>query len=285
MKYVYFGTPQFAATILDELLAAGFPPALIVTSPDKPAGRKLILTPSAVKLWGQAHGIQVITPAKLRDEDIAHALAEVHADVFIVAAYGKIIPEHILNIPSHGTLNVHPSLLPLLRGPSPVESALTEGFTATGVSIMQLDALMDHGPIIAQEKYPEEWEAANPPKGSALEDALAHQGGKLLAHILPGWIKGELPAIAQDHSKATICKKITKEDGHIALDGDVYTTIAKIRAYDVWPGTFFFVHHNGRDVRVRITEAHVESGTLLIDRVIPEGKKDMSYTDFMRGLK
>lgn len=285
MKYVYFGTPQFAATILDELIASGFPPALIVTAPDKPAGRKLILTPSAVKLWGEQHDIPVVTPEKMRDPEFQALLAAQNADVFIVAAYGKIIPQAILDIPKHGTLNVHPSLLPLLRGPSPIESAIVSGHTKTGVTIMQLDAEMDHGPLIAQEEYPVQWEATNPPKGSVLEDMLAHQGGKLLASILSNWCAGKLQASAQDHDKATFCKKISKEDGRIDLSGDTLLNLAKIRAFDAWPGTFFFVKHGERDIRVRITEAHIDNDTLCIDRVVPEGKKEMAYSDFLRGLK
>lgn len=285
MKYVYFGTPQFAVTILDELLAAGFPPALIVTSPDKPAGRKLVLTPSPVKLWGEAHYITVLSPEKLRDETFKEQLIEVKADVFIVAAYGKIIPQTLLDISQFGTLNVHPSMLPLLRGPSPIESAITSGLTETGVTIMQLDAQMDHGPIIAQEKYKTTWTEADPPKGSVLENDLAHQGGKLLAQILPNWISGTISAKEQEHDKATFCAKITKEDGRIDLAGDPVTALLKIRAYDTWPGTFFFMQHGGRDIRVRILEAHIEDSKLVIDQVIPEGKKSMSYPDFLRGIK
>lgn len=285
MKYVYFGTPQFAATILDELLVAGFAPALIVTAPDKPAGRKLLLTPSAVKLWGEAAHIPVITPERLKSEEVVQKLREADADVFIVAAYGKIIPQTILDLPKHGTLNIHPSLLPLLRGPSPIESAIAGMHRETGVSIMLLDAAMDHGPIILQEKYPLTWEPTDPPRGSVLEDALAHQGGKMLAKILPEWTMGKISSHEQNHDAATFCKKITKEDGHIDLSGDPLMNIAKIRAYDAWPGTFFFVKHGEREIRVRITEAHIEDGKLVIDRVIPEGKKEMNHADFLRGIK
>jgi methionyl-tRNA formyltransferase len=285
MKYVYFGTPQFAAIILDELLSAGFPPALIVTSPDKPSGRKLQLAPSVVKSWGQLHQVPVITPLKLRDDTLIEKLTLVDADIFIVAAYGKIIPEIILNIPKHGTLNVHPSLLPLLRGPSPIESSITSEQTETGVSIMKLDALMDHGPIIAQEKYNVVWDRFNPPKGSVLENDLAHQGGKLLSKILPGWMSGAVHAVDQNHDAATFCVKISKEDGQVNISDDPEIIIRKIRAYDTWPGTFFFVKHANRDIRVKITEAYVSDGQLIIDRVVPEGKKDMDYKDFMRGIK
>jgi methionyl-tRNA formyltransferase len=157
--------------------------------------------------------------------------------------------------------------------------------TETGVSIMLLDAAMDHGPIIAQEKYPSSWVLTDPPKGSLLEDALAHQGGKLLAKILPEWIAGRIHSHEQNHEAATFCNKISKEDGHIDLSGDPLINIAKIRAYDAWPGTFFFMKHGEREIRIRITEAHIESDKLVLDRVIPEGKKEMNHRDFLRGIK
>ena len=150
---------------------------------------------------------------------------------------------------------------------------------------MQLDALMDHGPIVAQEVCPMIWEDENPPRGSVLEDILAHQGGKLLANVLPHWKDGKITPIAQDHARATFCRKITKADGHIDLSTDPLLAIRKIRAFDIWPGTYFFVQHNDRDMRIRIAQAHIDDGALIIDRVVPEGKNEMGYEDFKRGFK
>lgn len=285
MKFVYFGTPKFSVTILDELKKKNFLPSLIVTSEDKPSGRKLILTPSPTKAWALENNISFITPKKLRDDSVLFELKNLEPDLFIVAAYGKIIPQNILDIPKKGTLNVHPSRLPLLRGPSPIESAITSGLTETTVSIMELDALMDHGPIIAQSENVQKWTRDNPPKGSTLEEALAIEGGKLLSDIIPKWINGELKGKEQNHDLATFCVKTSKEDGLVDIEGDPTLAIQKIRAYDVWPGAFYFHIKGDQKLRVKITEAKVEDGKLVLQKVIPEGKKEMNYQDFLRGIK
>ena len=279
VRFAYFGTPEFAAIILDELEARGYLPSLIVTAEDKPKGRKLMLTPSEVKVWGEAHDIPVITPATLKGDDIISFLQKYDAHLYVVAAYGKLIPKTVLNIPEYGVINVHPSLLPKFRGSSPIESAILSDENCTGVTIMQLDEEMDHGPVIAQrERIIPHW----PPSGSELTKDLAHFGGKLLADIIPEWLNG-LQAFPQDHARATFTKKITKEDGLIDLSGDSLLNYKKIRAYDDWPGAYFFTERNGKNIRVRITDAVYEHGKLVLLCVIPEGKKEMSYEDFLRG--
>lgn len=285
MKYIYFGTPEIAETILEDLSNYGYKPSLIVTSPDKPAGRKLVLTPSHVKSWAIKNNIPFITPDRLRNDEVVEKLKSVAADIFIVAAYGKLIPQIILDIPKYKTINVHPSNLPLLRGPSPIESVITEGLLETTVSIMELDKDMDHGPIIAQDDDFIKWDINNPPKTSYLEEVLAHKGASLLIDILPKWINGEIKSIEQDHSKATFCKKISKEDGLIEINGDPIIAIRKIRAYNKWPGAFFFLEHNDKKIRIRVKEAKIENEKLIIQRVVPEGKNEMNYEDFLRGIK
>lgn len=281
-RFAFFGTPEFAAIILDELERAGFLPALIVTAPDKPKGRKLVVLPSEVKEWACAHNIPVLTPEKIRgDEAFTAALRTAQCELFVVAAYGKIIPKEILDIPKHGTLNVHPSLLPKFRGSSPVESAILSDETHTGVTIMVLDEQMDHGPIAAQREFAmKNW----PPKGSELTRELAHAGGALLAATIPQWMNGMMPR-EQDHARATFTKKIVKEDGLIDLSGDALLNYKKIMAYDEWPGAYFFTEYNGKKIRVRITEAHLENGALVLDRIVPEGRKEMRYEDFLRGIR
>lgn len=150
IKYAYFGTDGFAVAILDELKKADLLPELIVTNPDKPKGRKLVMTPPEVKVWADENGIKTLQPEKL-DEDFINSLKKDEWDLFVVASYGKIIPEEIINLPKHKTLNVHPSLLPLYRGPSPIESAILDDSKETGVTIMRMDKKMDHGPILNQE--------------------------------------------------------------------------------------------------------------------------------------
>ncbi len=280
-QFVFFGTPEFAIIILEELELKGLLPALVVTAPDKPKGRKLVITPSEVKLWANARNIPVLTPAKLKDEEFVAEMSKSKWDLFVVAAYGKIIPKNILEMPSHGVLNVHPSLLPKFRGSSPIESAILSDEKFTGVTIMLLDEEMDHGPVLAQrERIRNVW----PPKGSELTRDLAHFGGSLLGDIIPEWMNG-LKAFPQDHARATFTKKISKEDGLIDVSGDALMNYKKIRAYDEWPGAYFFIERSGKQMRVRITEAELVNNELKITRVVPEGKKEMSYEDFLRGGK
>jgi methionyl-tRNA formyltransferase len=170
-------------------------------------------------------------------------------------------------------------MLPRWRGASPIQSAILHDKN-TGVTIMLVDAEMDHGPIVAQARIElEGW----PPKASVLSEILASEGGRLLGEIIPNWIAGTITPEAQDPAKATFCKKIQKEDGHIELDGDAEQNYRKIQAYDLWPGTYFFAERNGKEIRVKIAEAELTDGTLHINRVIPEGKSEMDYEDFLRG--
>ncbi len=276
-RFAFFGTPRFATIVLDELAAAGYLPALIVTAPDAPVGRGLTLTSPAVKQWADRHDIASIQPTSL-----AQLPKELTGswDFFVVAAYGKLLRKNVLDIPTQGTLNVHPSLLPKLRGASPIESAILTDEKETGVSIMLLDEKMDHGPILAQKKVaPKPW----PPRASELEDTLAHEGGRLLAVVIAPWQGGELNPTEQDHTRASVTKKIEKGDGLIDLTADPYQNFLKIRALEGWPGTYFFHQKQGRRIRVKIVDATYTPGSLTITRVIPEGKREMSYPDFLRG--
>jgi methionyl-tRNA formyltransferase len=295
-KITFFGTPQFAVTILKELKTAGIVPALVITAPDKPQGRGLVMTPPPVKVWAKENKIKVIQPETLKENPVnanekttqTSPLAELTNqpwDLFIVAAYGKIIPENILEIPKYKTLNVHPSLLPKLRGASPIESTILNDDQETGVTIMRLDKEMDHGPIVAQEKIPTEKIEIWPIPAPTLENILAHQGGALLAKILPDWTTGKIAEKEQNHTDATYCQKITKADGLINLADNPYKNYLKICAYSGWPGSYFFAERSGKKIRVSIKEATYKDDLLQILRVIPEGKKEMPYNDFLRGLK
>lgn len=273
-KIAFFGTPEFAASILDELSDAGIAPALVVTAPDRPAGRGLVMTPPPVKTWALQHSISLLQPEKL-DADFIAELGKEQWDLFIVAAYGKILKKEVLDLPAHGTLNVHPSLLPKYRGSSPIESVILSGDAETGVSIMLLDEYMDHGPVLAQKRVPLE-ETTTAPE---LEHALAVLGGALLADTIPGWINGNIESKPQDHDKATVTKKIKKEDGLISLSDDPITNYRKFRAYQGWPRTYFLA--DGK--RIVITDATLENGVFVVKKVVPEGKKKMEYEDFLRG--
>jgi methionyl-tRNA formyltransferase len=276
--FAFFGTPHFSVVVLEALQAQGYLPTLVITAPDRPQGRGQKLTPSPVKAWAEKNGIDVVTPEKLSDENFIAELGNTQWDVFVTAAYGKILPKSILDLPRRGCLNVHPSLLPKFRGASPVLSAILHNERATGVTIMLMDEKMDHGPIVAQARIELE-EDAWPPQGSFFEDMLATEGGNLLAETLMPWIEGEIAPEVQDEAQATFTKKFTDADALVDLQGDAAQNLLKIRAFDKNPRAYF-LDSNGK--RVIITQAHIEDGKLVVDKVIPEGKKEVEYKDFRK---
>lgn len=286
IRIAFFGTAHISVIVLEEMVREGLMPSLIVTAPPKQKGRGLALAPSEVKVWADAHGIPTMEPVKL-DSEFSRQLSMANCQLFIVASYGKIIPRTVLDMPKHGTLNMHPSLLPHLRGASPITSAILEDIPISsaheaGATIMLIDEEVDHGPIVAQEKITiDHW----PPKGSELEEALGVLGGKLLAQTIPNWVLGKIQPREQNHKEATYTKKASKESGHINLADDPVRMYRKIRAFDVWPRAYFITERNGREIRVVVTDAKIEEGKLIPLRVIPEGKKEMGYEDFLRGQR
>lgn len=285
LSFAFFGTGPLAESVLAALVRAGYTPALLVTKPDAPQGRHMQMTAPHIKTWCELKGIPVLQPAKL-DSEFCHQLSTIDYQLFVVASYGKIIPEAILNIPHHGVLNVHPSLLPKYRGPSPIESALLDGIMTTGVSIMKLDKDMDHGPTLVQSAFIIDAHAT----AGTMEVSCGQLGGELLAQALPHYLDGTLIPQEQDHNKATVCKKITKELGEITLTTRADEVQRKFRALTPWPGLYFFIDHNDLRVRVKVTQVNITlSGTEslvasdIIERVIPEGKKEMDFESFKRG--
>ncbi|MDQ5957852.1 MAG: Methionyl-tRNA formyltransferase [Patescibacteria group bacterium] len=273
-KFVFFGTDNFATTVLDELKTLGLQPELIITTPDKPQGRKMQLTPPPVKVWAQTNNIPYIQPENLKAGP-ENLLTEPTCDLALVASYGKILPQALLDIPRLGFVNIHPSLIPKYRGATPLESAILSGDTETGVTLLQVDAEMDHGPILAQEKI-----ALTNQDYFALRDQTARLGAQLFARILPDFVAGKIRGTEQDHATATFTKKITKTDGEIDLASDPTQNFRKIRAYADWPGTYFFIEKGGQKIRVLIKKAHLEDKELIIDRVLPEGKKEIPWETF-----
>lgn len=280
LRIVFFGTPSFSTFVLDELESAGILPALIVTVPDKPADRGLLMKASPVKEWGEERSIDVLQPERLDFSDpAADIILNSEWDMFIVAGYGKLLPSALLAIPKYGTLNVHPSLLPKFRGPSPIESQILSDSKEIGVSIILLDEETDHGPILAQASItPEPW----PFKRNMVEDLLWHEGGKLLAESIPLVVNGSLKAEPQNHTEATFTPKLKKEDGLIDLIGDAYQNYLKFCAYEGWPGTYFFRKKGDKEIRIKIMDATYENESFTPTRIIPEGKKEMDYADFLR---
>jgi methionyl-tRNA formyltransferase len=276
----FFGTSEFSLIVLNELKKNGILPELIVTTPDKPQGRKMILTHTPTKIWAEENGIECVEPVKLKDETFLNKIKDYN--LHIVASYGKIIPKIVIDMPKYKMLNIHPSLLPKYRGPSPLQEQILNDEKKVGVSIMLIDEQVDHGAIVAQKKV----EIAGWPVGFlSLQEMLAKEGSKLLAETLSDWIKGKIKAKGQDDSKATFTKKVEKIDGFLDLSKDAYKNYLKILAFEEWPKTYFEVEKNDKKIRVIITKAEWKNNTLEIQNVIPEGKKEMSYADFLRGLK
>jgi methionyl-tRNA formyltransferase len=273
--FIFFGTDEFAVKVLDELAAREWLPTVIITTPDQPAGRKLLLTPPPVKTWAEHRGITVLQPENLRDPELAQHLKSANFALFIVAAYGKIIPPTILELPASGTLNIHPSLLPHYRGPSPLQSAILQGDQETGVSIMKLDEQMDHGPILRQESLP-----LSAISFEELRDKLAKLGAELLIKTISEYVAGKLTPHEQEHANATYTKKFTKADAEIKLREAPELNYRKILALNPNPGTWF-VDETG--TRLKVLSAHLENDELKFDRVIPEGKKEMDWESYIRG--
>jgi methionyl-tRNA formyltransferase len=280
IKIAFWGSSDFSVIAVEELKKLGIIPELIVTTPDKPQGRKMILTPTLVKAWAIENSIEYITPLKLKDPEVLGKLKEYN--LMIVASYGKIIPQEVIDIPEYKILNIHPSLLPKYRGASPLQTQILNNEQNIGVSIMQVDIEMDHGPIIGQKKVI----IKNWPVGfTELQNILAKEGSKIISEILPDWIKGKIQTNEQNHSEATFTKKVEKIDGLIDIEnGDQFKNYLKILAYEEWPRAYFQTEKKGVKTRIIIKSATWEDGALKILRVIPEGKKEMDYKSFLLGL-
>jgi len=257
IKYVFFGSSRFSEFVLEEMEKAGLSPSMKISS--------------------------------AREDLDVEKLRTLDADVFVVASFGKILPSEIVNMPKRGSLNVHPSLLPELRGPAPIQASIL-GLNTPGVTIIKMDDQMDHGPILAQEKVSiTPW----PDHYNMVEEKLARAGGKLLVDVLSkAELRTETP---QDDSKATYTKLIKTDDALINLDDSPEINLRKVFAYSTSPGAYFFHERkDGQKIRVRITKAELENCDienslkivnckLKILSVIPAGKKEMDWKSFLRG--
>jgi methionyl-tRNA formyltransferase len=273
MKYVFFGTPRFAEMVLHELIAAGLSPTAVVCNPNRPVGRKKTITPPPVKILADANHISIFQP-ELLDAKFEKEIAALKPDFFIVAAYAKIIPRNVLDIPRLGTLGTHPSLLPKYRGASPIQSAILAGESETGVTIYLMDAKMDHGPILAQDVMPMRGDE----NYLDLEAKLAQLGGKLLAKTIPDFFAGKIKPIEQNHAEATFTKKFTTEDGFVDEqdlakaergEGDPVAIYRKILALNPEPGAWTV--RDGK--RLKLIEAKLVGGTLHLAMTQREGEK------------
>lgn len=283
-NFTFFGTPDIASRTLDILFVSDYIPSLIITSPDRRSGRGMELHETPVSLWAREHNIKCLKPEKI-DSDFMDEFNKLDIDLSIVVAYGKILPELLINSPKLGTINIHYSLLPKYRGASPLESALLNGDTVTGVSIQQMAYKLDSGPIIAEKEVSIE---INETKED-LKNKLIKLGGDLLCEIIPKLITKNINPKIQDESQATFCTKIKKEDGELNLNDNHLENYNKYRAFYGWPGVYFFTHakagqatKHGENIRVKIKDATYENNLFILKRVTPEGKKEISYEDFLK---
>jgi len=256
IKIVFFGTSEFAVPALKSLVNFGYKVEAVVTQPEKPVGRARVIMPSPVKKAAFESRIQVFEPHNLRkDEEFFEKFKNLNPDLCVVAAYGKIIPSQYLEIPKYGFLNIHPSLLPKYRGPSPVQTAIMDGCNETGVTIMKMDEGVDHGGIVSSIKYL----VSSIKEYKDIEQETAKLGTELLIDILPKYISGKIKPKEQDHSQATFTKLLTREDGRIDWNKTAEEIYNQIRALNPEPGTWTLLRlksFGGRSKVLNIPEAN-----------------------------
>ena len=304
MKIIYMGTPDFAVAPLEAILKAGHEVTAVVTQPDRQKGRGREVQYSPVKECALSYGIPVLQPLKIKEEDAVEELRKYPADIFVVAAFGQLLSEEILNMPRLGCINIHASLLPAYRGAAPIQWCVINGEEKTGVTIMQMAKGMDTGDILLQKEVVLDEKET----GGSLFDRLMETGAELIVEVLPKIEAGELTPVVQKEELATYAGKITKDMGNIDFAKSAVTIERLIRGLNPWPSAF--THYKGKILK--IWEADVVSecanaenpvpgtviamdkesftlatgeGALRIRSMQPEGKKRMSCAEFMRGYE
>ncbi len=302
MRVVYMGTPAYAVTPLAGLLESGHCVAGVVTQPDRPAGRGRGLLPPPVKVYAESQGLRVLQPATLRDSTAQAEIRALEPEVIVIAAYGLILPRAVVDSPPLGCVNIHPSLLPRHRGPSPVAFTILEGDDKAGVSLMLLDRGTDSGPVLAQEERPSQPHDTT----GTLTNELFERGAALLARVLPAYGLGEIAPVPQDESSATYARKLTKDDGAIRWELPAVELWRQVRAFTPWPGSFT----RWRGGLLKVVEAvplpeltdstpgtalrlppdgpapvgvATGDGLLGLVKVQPEGRRVMDAAEFMQG--
>lgn len=248
IKFVFFGSSRFSGYVLEELKIMGFSPLLNISSARNPLPME--------------------------------ELKKLEADMFVVASFGKILPKELIELPKYKTLNVHPSLLPQLRGPAPIQDTIL-GRGELGITIMKIDEKMDHGPILVQAKISiTPW----PDHYRVVEEKLGRAGGRILGLLLPKWIEGKIQEKPQDDTEASFTKMIKKEDGLLNLNDPAEKNLKKVLAYSTWPGAYmFFKNKKGKEIRVVIKDGEIKDEKFIPTRVVPAGKREMGWQDFLRG--
>ncbi|MDW8058966.1 MAG: methionyl-tRNA formyltransferase [Thermomicrobium sp.] len=301
IRLVFLGTPEFAVPSLERLAREpDFRIVLVVTQPDRPAGRGRELRPPAVKRAALALGLPVVQPASLRDLAIPERIVAVSPHVGVVVAYGELVPKRLLDLPSHGFLNVHPSLLPKYRGASPIQAAILNGDPITGVTIIRLTPSLDAGPIVRQVSVP----IREDDTAGTLSERLALVAAEMLPETIRDWIAGRIVPIPQDERAATYTRPLGKEDGRIDWSNSSEAIARAVRAFQPWPSAWttlagkvvkiLKVHSIELDVSLppgcmvplrSILAVATGTGGLALDVVQPEGKRPMSGIDWWRGLR
>jgi methionyl-tRNA formyltransferase len=292
------GTPEFAVPSLAALLSEGYDVVAVLTRQDQPAGRGQRLEESPVKELARANGLPVQQPRSLRQPEAQDAVDVLGPDLIVVAAYGLILPQAILDLPAHGCINVHGSLLPRHRGAAPIAAAILAGDTTAGISVMRMDAGLDTGPVLAKASLP----ILPDDTTGALTSRLAALGADLLVATLPGWLSGDITPTPQDDSLATYAPRISKEAGEIRWDRPAEEIARQVRAYNPWPSAYT----SWRGQRLRVLCAHpapasatgapgqvvagpggagviTGSGVLWLDEVQLAGKRILPIGTFLRG--
>lgn len=298
LNLVFCGTPQFAVLTLEKLAASGFSVSLVVTQPDKPRGRKLVLAPSPVKARALELGLPITQPATIKTNDEFRALlTKLNPDAIIVVGYGRLIPQWMLDLPRLGNINLHSSLLPKYRGAAPIQWAIANGETITGVTTMLIDAGLDTGDILLQEEMPIVAEDTS----ETLAPRLASLGADLVIKTLHGLQTESIRRQPQDNSQATLAPILKKEDGRIDFHRSALEVLNRLRGFQPWPGA----HTTFRGKNLNVWEAktatnrvfpgevavvgdHLLCGcgnntALELLEVQPEGKRRMSARDFIHG--
>ncbi len=300
MKIMYMGTPAFAARVL-EIIREEFPESAIdvVTKVDTPKGRKYKLTPSETKVKAEELGLEVYQPENLKEENFKETLEKSNPDIIIVAAYGKILPEYVLNFPRYGAINVHGSLLPEYRGAAPVNRAIMDGKTKTGVTIMYMEKGLDTGDMLLKEEV----EITDTTTATELFASLAEVGGRLVSRAVRGLIKGEITPEKQNDALSTYAEKITAEDRVIDWSRPAKEIVRKIHGLSDEPSAITYL--GGEILKVFRAEASEESfdsvgevvntskkiqvsagdGSVLLLELQLQGSKRMKHTDFLNGRK
>jgi methionyl-tRNA formyltransferase len=265
LRIIFMGTAELSCASLEKLARdEQFQVAAVVTQTDKPKGREMKLQFSPVKILAQKLNLKILQPAKARDEQFISELRGLNPDLIVVAAYGQILPQSILDLPKFGCVNVHTSLLPKYRGASPIQSAILNGETETGLTIMKMDAGLDTGEIISQARTP----ILPADNSQTLHDRLAQLGADLLVETIPDFIAGKIRARPQNDSEATHTAKIKKEDGRIDWNEPAEKIWNRLRAFTPWPGAFTFLRTETKPQFLKIWKAEVsenngQTGTVL----------------------